>query len=152
MTFEDAKEVFIHPDNIKFMYDSENPNDAEKCAEAMGIISEYLRKNPSEDCVSRHAAGDLVNNYILEIISESGKDLNAHTNEVLRKILENIYSVNALPPISPQMKKGHWVDITNKHGTVVALRCSCCEESPKHAIRSAFCPNCGAEMLEEIGC
>ena len=33
-------------------------------------------------------------------------------------------------------------------GMVIALRCSCCEKSPKHAIKSDFCPNCGARMVE----
>lgn len=148
MTFEEAKEVLLHPDKIKFMYDSETPNDAEKWAEAIVVISTYLEKNSNEDCISRQAVGDLISNYIVEIISEGGRDLNAHTNEVLRQILNNICSVNALPPISPQIKKGHWIDITNKKGSVIALRCSCCKESPKHAIRSKFCPNCGAEMSE----
>ena len=149
MTFEEAKDVFLHHlDKIKFACDSETASDAEKWAEATVIISEYLRKNPNEDCISRQVVGDLVSNHIVEIISEGGRDLNAHTNEVLRQILNNICSVDALPPIRPQMKKGHWVDIRNKKGSVIALRCSCCKESPKHAIRSAFCPNCGAEMIE----
>ena len=149
MTFKEAKEVFLHPNKIKFMYDSGNPADAEKWAEAVGIISEYLRRNPNEDCISRQAVGDLVSNYIVEIISEGGRDLNAHTNEVLRQILNNICSVDALPPISPQMKKGHWIDIKSKKGTVIAAKCSCCKNYPKHAIKSIFCPNCGAEMSED---
>ena len=149
MTFEEARDVFLHHlDKIKFACDSKTASDAEKWAEATVIISEYLRRNPNEDCVSRQAVGALISNYIVKIISEGGRDLNAHTNEVLRQILNNICSVDALPPIRPQMKKGHWIDITNKNETVIALRCSCCKESPKHAIRSAFCPNCGADMSE----
>ena len=46
-------------------------------------------------------------------------------------------------------KKGHWIDITNKNGTVIAVRCSHCKESPKHAIKSDYCPNCGARMATE---
>ena len=49
-----------------------------------------------------------------------------------------------LPPVAPELKSGHWVDITNKNGTVIAVRCSCCGQSPKHAIRSDFCPRCGS--------
>jgi ribulose bisphosphate carboxylase small subunit len=45
-------------------------------------------------------------------------------------------------------KTGHWIDIINKNKTVIAVRCSCCEKSPKYAIKSDFCPNCGAEMSE----
>ena len=39
-----------------------------------------------------------------------------------------------------------WINITNKNGTVIALRCSSCEQSPKYAIKSDWCPNCGARM------
>ena len=148
MTFKEAKEVFLHPDKIRVMCASEKPADAEKWAEAVGIIYGYLRKNPSEDCISRQAVSDLISNYIVEIVSEGGRDLNAHTNEVLRQILNNICSVDALPPVSPQIKKGHWIDIKSKKGTVIAAKCSCCMNYPKHAIRSAFCPNCGAEMAD----
>lgn len=141
MTFKEAKEVFLHPD---------------KWAETIVVISAYLEKNPNEDCISRQAVKDLISKYIdaVETISMStnSRGLNAHTDEVLKQLLGNICSVNVLPPVSPQIKKGHWIDITNKKGSVIALRCSCCKESPKHAIRSVFCPNCGAEMLEEMGC
>ena len=44
---------------------------------------------------------------------------------------------------------GKWIGITNKKGSVIALRCSYCNESPKHAIRSDYCPNCGAKMESE---
>lgn len=43
-------------------------------------------------------------------------------------------------------QEGHWIDIKNKNGTVIATRCSRCGNSPKHAIKSDFCPNCGADM------
>jgi flagellar biosynthesis/type III secretory pathway protein FliH len=45
-------------------------------------------------------------------------------------------------------KIGHWIEITNNRGTVIALRCSRCEKSPKYAIKSDFCPSCGADMRE----
>lgn len=45
-------------------------------------------------------------------------------------------------------REGHWIDIKNKNGTVIAARCSRCGNSPKHAIKSDFCPNCGADMKE----
>ena len=45
-----------------------------------------------------------------------------------------------------ERKTGKWIELTNKTGTVIALRCNCCGKSPKHAIRSLYCPNCGAEM------
>ena len=46
-----------------------------------------------------------------------------------------------------KQNKGYWIDIYGKNGkTVIAYRCSECGGSPKHAIKSKFCPNCGAEM------
>lgn len=51
-----------------------------------------------------------------------------------------------LLPVTPKPKTGKWIEITTPRGTVIALRCSACEKSPKHAIRSDFCPNCGADM------
>lgn len=41
---------------------------------------------------------------------------------------------------------GEWIPIKNRKGTVVALRCSACGQSPKYAIKSDFCPRCGADM------
>lgn len=48
-----------------------------------------------------------------------------------------------------ELKIGRWIDITNKNGTVIAVKCSCCKNYPKHAIKSIFCPNCGCRMQEE---
>ena len=50
--------------------------------------------------------------------------------------------------LSGLSKTGRWINITNKNGTVIAVRCDCCGNSPKHAIRSEFCPNCGVKMVE----
>ena len=52
--------------------------------------------------------------------------------------------IQQLPPIQP--KRGWWIEIINSRGVVVALRCSRCEKSPRHGVRSDFCPNCGAKM------
>jgi exosome complex RNA-binding protein Csl4 len=52
----------------------------------------------------------------------------------------------AIKALEQEPKTGHWIDITNKNKTVIAVRCSRCEKSPKYAIKSDFCPNCGAEM------
>ena len=47
------------------------------------------------------------------------------------------------------MVQGHWIEIKTKRGTVVALSCDICHCPPKHAIRSRYCPNCGAFMESE---
>lgn len=60
---------------------------------------------------------------------------------------EDIYKA-IVKALEQEPKKGHWIDIKNKNGTVIAARCSRCGNSPKHAIKSDFCPNCGATMQE----
>jgi Zn finger protein HypA/HybF involved in hydrogenase expression len=62
------------------------------------------------------------------------------TVEELQKFIDEIKTL--------EPKTGHWIDITNKNKTVIAVRCSCCEKSPKYAIKSDYCPNCGAKMEE----
>lgn len=69
-----------------------------KCKE----ILEALEQEPCEDCISRQAVLDLISNFILEIPSESGRDLNAHTNDVLRQILRNVKSDRVLQSVNPQ--------------------------------------------------
>lgn len=61
-------------------------------------------------------------------------------------IKEALYA--ARKALEQEPREGHWIDIKNKNGTVIAVRCSKCGNSPKHAIKSDFCPNCGADMRE----
>jgi hypothetical protein len=96
------------------------------------LAIEALEQKPCEDCISKTEVKRIVDFY--------------------KEQIDGIYRINEsvdnLPPVTPQPKQrtGHWIDIKNKRGTVIAARCSCCEKSPKHAIRSDFCPNCGAKM------
>lgn len=74
------------------------------------------------DLISRQAVIDLVSKFIVEIISEGGRDLNAHTNDVLRQIVRNISSDRVLPPVQPK-KEDNTMDIYSdllrvKHGTM----------------------------------
>jgi hypothetical protein len=62
----------------------------------------------------------------------------------IRDNFTEIWADGIIKALEP--RKGHWIDITNKNKTVIAVRCSCCEKSPKYAIKSDYCPNCGADM------
>lgn len=85
---------------------------------------------PCEDCVSRQTVKEQMLKY------------GFHAPDMtVTEFVED-----ELPPVTPKPKMGHWIKITNPRGTVIALRCSACEKSPKHAIRSDFCPHCGADM------
>lgn len=61
------------------------------------------------DCISRQAVIDLVSKFIVEIISEGGRDLNAHTNDVLRQIVRNISSDRVLPSVE---NKSRWIPVS----------------------------------------
>lgn len=63
------------------------------------------------DLISRQAVIDLVSKFIVEIISEGGRDLNAHTNDILRQILRNVSSDRVLPSVE---NKGEWIPVTER--------------------------------------
>ncbi len=83
-------------------------------------------QEPCENCISRDAVLDLMQ------MKMSGKELYKAVYDLL--------------PVTPKPKTGHWISIRNKNGTEIAIRCDCCGNSPKHAIRSDYCPNCGARI------
>lgn len=71
---------------------------------------EYEQIEPCEDAISRQAVLDLISKFILEIHTEGGRDLNAHTNDVLRQILRNVGSDRVLPSVNPQEPKTDVLD------------------------------------------
>lgn len=79
-------------------------------AETVRMAISALSENKG-DLISRQAVIDLVSKFIVEIISEGGRDLNAHTNDVLRQILRNISSDRVLPSIE---NKGEWIPVSER--------------------------------------
>ena len=99
------------------------------------------------DLIDRQAVNDLISKFIIEIHTEGGRDLNAHTNDVLRQILRNINSDEVLPSVNPQEPKtGHWTFTT--HYARRYRICPFCnvEREDDRSTRWNFCPNCGADM------
>lgn len=93
----------------------------------------------SVDVVSRQA--------VLDTLDKMDKALDVdRTVENYKELLTECYK--DLPPVIQKEKTGHWIKIKNSRGTTIALRCSCCENSPKRGISSDYCPNCGARMTE----
>jgi len=109
------------------------------------------------DLISRQAVIDLVSKFIVKIISVGGRDLNAHTNDVLRQIVRNISSDRVLPSVE---NKGEWVKIqSGDKDFPESIVCSKCKNENSHLdfnehkepigkvfVTSKFCPNCGADM------
>lgn len=58
----------------------------------------------------------------------------------------SLNSINTLPPVTPKPKMGRWIILKDEYGDVVEAVCSCCDENGNH--KWAFCPHCGAKMVE----
>ena len=105
-------------------------------------IIEALKCKPSTDAVSREDVKKFIESFIHEIITESGTDKNAHTNEVLREVARG---VGDIPPVTPERPKGEWIRVDN-----TKCKCSKCEVIHMIAQYPAghidWCPNCGTDM------
>ena len=120
--------------------------------DALEMAIEALEQEPCEDAISRQVISDYVESHIQEINAGYG-DLNAHTNKILRMIVEYI---NKIPPVSPVRPKGKWIMRhhidENRQGFNMWICSECREEFSYDAetgvgITDAnFCPNCGADM------
>ena len=102
-----------------------------------------------DDAISRQIISDYVQSHIQEINTGYG-DLNKHTNEILRMIVDYIES---MPHVTPQQKIGKWIftkTIFDKYGCTV--ECLSCHKKWKtyDEIRwkkeNKFCHNCGIKM------
>ena len=114
---------------------------------------EYEQPEFCADCISREAVKYYIQAHIQEIITESGIDKNAHTNRVLRALLDG---VNTMPSATPQEPKtGHWIP-TGYYGYADGnpvweiWECSECgyEHNGEEDTLTAYCPDCGANMVE----
>ena len=117
--------------------DGQHPISAETVLEVVKELSEH-GTNLAEvgtDCISRQALLDKFEPWL------KVKDYNDGELNMLKAILYEIRFMRSAEP-----KRGWWIEIINSRGVVVALRCSRCEKSPRHGVRSDFCPNCGADM------
>ena len=88
-----------------------------------------LEQQPSDDCVSREQVLYIINPHIHEIISESGRDLNGHTNAVLRAI---IGLIEGMPPV------------TSTHGT--------CKDCMAWDKEYHFCSMMGRDAEKDFYC
>lgn len=139
MTAEEAIKILQEDNCVDCGYETESYAKCNftgdcKVRTAMSMAVEALKAKPCTDAVSRQAVIDMTG------LSEWFDSSDSYN--------EFVIALSELPPVMPQPKIGHWIEITNQRGTVIALRCSACEKSPKHAIRSNYCPNCGVKMVE----
>lgn len=90
-----------------------------------------LEQEPCEDCVSRRAVYEILNDaYFLKI------DDGAALQE----------SVRQLPSVTPQQKMGEWIE--HIHNGMQYIECPKCSSwfLRMYLTRNSYCPNCGAKM------
>lgn len=100
-------------------------------------IMALLEQQPCDDCVSRKQA--------IKICKDRGHDNSA-------------FQISQLPPVLPQTKAGHWIDLKfyqyYNEGDIetTELKCSHCQDIVEWNIESPhkpyYCENCGAKMIE----
>lgn len=135
MTIEDA---------IKHAEEVAQESRCRACADEHRQLAKWLKelkrlreRQPHEDCVSRERAIETVMDWYFDFLD--GKEIKDFIN-----------SLDALPPVTPVQKKGHWIQ-TAKY----SWRCSECGQqiySETEADRLefyAFCGRCGAKMEDK---
>lgn len=121
--------------------------------DAVDAAIKALEQKPCEDCISR----DLMTNTL-------GATCIAKRDE--KGDLIALCSIDNLPSVTPQPRKGHWIRIGDRdfgYRDIVICKCSECGDEKKftgkfeleghrlvidmdHVYK--FCPNCGAKMAE----
>lgn len=104
-------------------------------------LSEYLEQEPCEDAVSRQEALNIVHKYF-EHYLQLNDDI----------CLDGLRS---LPSVTPKEKTGHWKPIeydgyADGYPVWDVWECSKCglEHNGDKESLTAFCPDCGAKMVE----
>lgn len=129
MTFNEARDVFLNRGYVEV--EGGQIFDGDKWRQCIVVISEWLKKEPCEDVISRQTAIDAV----------------TKTSGIRGDALKALYD---LPPVTPQPKMGKWkrisIDKYVQHA-MAYYKCSVCD---KDIIGTHnYCPNCGIKMEVE---
>ena len=103
---------------------------------------------------------DLISREALKKSIEEYRSLNCVCTSTIIGVRNVLYLIDNAPTISVDWgvdcgdktvyarPKGEWLVVGRvmKNGKPLAVRCSICGNSPKYAVTSDFCPNCGADM------
>ncbi len=98
MTREEAIEILKN--QHRWTGEPEKINEVQAENEALYMAIKALEQEPCEDAISRQIISDYVESHIQEINTGYG-NLNKHTNEILRMIVDYIES---MPPVTPKIQ------------------------------------------------
>ena len=116
-----------------------NRTDAQKnrFAQALSEEIQRLQTEPCEDCISRQAALDTVDN--LKIVIANNLPELIYKSSVLKLLHE-------LPSVQPTKRTGHWIKKMVRGRE--ELYCSNCGDGIDVIYEYNYCPTCGAKMEE----
>ncbi len=124
---------------IKAIQDFRNDYDSNGSGyldEALEMAIKALEQEPCEDAVSRQAVHDGMIKY------------GFHASDMtITEFVEDV-----LPPVTPIRKKGKWIKTGQSFIDPNKFLCYSCSEcgSDSGKVKTKFCPNCGAEMKNEL--
>lgn len=104
---------------------------------------------PCEDAISRQAAIDAI--YARYIGGKEAVDKAPASDHYAEGIDEAVCAIEDLPPVTPQLKTGHWIySKAVNTSEIIWSECSECKDGERGcAKRMKYCPNCGAKMESE---
>lgn len=114
----------------------------EKKYEAYDMAIKALEQESCDDCVRRQE--------VLDILKDKWNKF-SDANDAMQ---ESIDTIEALKPVTPQPKAGHWF-VDERPESDREVICSNCEQPifKYHKLgfdyRPKYCPNCGAKMESE---
>jgi len=159
MTIEEAiTQLKMDRDLCSFnpMTGEEEPmnEDCRKSAEALNMAIKALEEELCEDCISRQALIERIDNAEENFKVDNMDSISiGEENPFVDGVLSGVFNIRLMiaqaPPVTPTRKKGKWIPRKAKYDNAVPVyECSICHKNNGFDDDN-FCPNCGAEMESE---
>ena len=138
MTNEEAKKIIFN----QWQSFLEDNIDYGGISEAYKMAIRSLETQPCEDCISRNTLERVICALTYWHPTTDGRlEVGGAFDNTVYKVEDVWRLIRVLPPVTPQLKIGHWEDCSN------GWMCSNCYKDVSH--ESDFCPHCGADMRGE---
>lgn len=118
------------------------------------LIMAIKALKPCEDCVSRQALIERINNAEENFKSDNMESIASDDGDpFVDGVLSGVFNVRQMvvqaPPVTPQPKTGHWIKHVepNDAEPFVLWRCDNCNTVERR--RTPYCPCCGVKMEVE---
>jgi len=127
-------------------------NDMNREHKARDMAIKALEQEPCEDCISRHAVLETIDNRIEQLKRDVNEINKSYSHLSFAEGIHDGYcrlkcDLRILSSVTPQPKTGHWIDIMV--GDMPAQACDKCNTFYPLAYTGGghkYCPNCGSKM------